>query len=299
MKQSPYNLCGKLQKNHPLAEYTSWKIGGSAEYFYEPADLNDLRLFLQSWQGRPIVMLGAATNVLIRDAGIKGLVVYLHNHLHKVDELNVFTLRVEAGVGLASLVQKCVHLGMIDASFMAGIPGTVGGALAMNAGAYGDCIWNHVVAVETINRLGEIKLRSAKEFTAGYRQVIGLAEEEWFVAAQLIFIHGDKQKMEERIREQLQKRRNSQPLDLPSCGSVFRNPRGDYAARLIEESGLKGKEIGGAKVSEKHANFIVNYAGAKAADVETLMQEIMVTVKQAHNVDLVPEVRILGEKDYS
>ncbi|MEI8054887.1 MAG: UDP-N-acetylmuramate dehydrogenase [bacterium] len=296
MKNIFLKLRGKLQQNHLLAEYTSWKIGGAAEYFYEPADLEDLSILLQSWKQRPITVLGAATNVLIRDRGIKGLIVYLRNCLNELNQINDFTLRVKAGVSLARLLQKCLDLGMCDAAFMAGIPGTAGGALAMNAGANGDCIWNHVACVETINRSGEIKLRQAKEFVADYRQVTGLTTEEWFVAAQLTFTHGNIQKMQLQIGEYLQKRRNSQPLDLPSCGSVFRNPQGDYAARLIEASGLKGRQIGGAKISEKHANFIVNCGGALAVDVEALMREIMLTVKSEHGIDLVPEVHILGEK---
>jgi UDP-N-acetylmuramate dehydrogenase len=296
MKNAFPKLRGNLRQNHLLAEYTSWKIGGAAEYFYEPEDLEDLRFLLQSWKQQPITILGAATNVLIRDKGIKGLVVYLNNRLNGLSELNDSTLRVEAGVGLTSLLQKCLSLGMCDAVFMAGIPGTVGGALAMNAGASGDRIWDHVTCVETINRFGEIKLRQAKEFIANYRQVIGLATEEWFSAAQLLFARGDAQKMQLQVSECLKKRRNSQPLDLPSCGSVFRNPQGNYAAKLIEASKLKGKQIGDAKISEKHANFIVNCGKASAVDVEALMREIMLTVKLKHGVDLVPEVHILGEK---
>lgn len=295
MEKTFPKLRGNLRQNHLLAEYTSWKIGGVAEYFYEPADLEDLRLLLQRWHEGPITVLGAATNVLIRDNGIEGLVIYLRNCLNELNELDDFTLRVEAGVGLARLLQKCMSLGMCDAAFMAGVPGTVGGALAMNAGAYGDYIWKHVIAVETINRRGEIKLRPAEEFTANYRLVVGLGTEEWFVAAQLFFARGDMQEMQHQISEHLQKRKSSQPLDLPSCGSVFRNPPGDYAARLIEAAGLKGRQIGGAKVSEKHANFIVNCGKALAADVEALMQEIIFTVKQTYKVDLIPEVHILGE----
>lgn len=298
MKNIFSKLRGNLRQNHLLAGYTSWKIGGEAEYFYEPADLEDLKFLLQSWEQQPITVLGAATNVLIRDGGIKGLVIYLRNCLNGLDELDNFTLRIEAGVGLARLLQKCLSLGMCDAAFMAGIPGTIGGALAMNAGANGDCIWNHVACVETINRQGKIKLRQAKEFAASYRQVSGLAEDEWFVAAQLNFVRGnmDVQEIQLQVSEYLQKRRNSQPLDLPSCGSVFRNPPGDYAARLIEICGLKGKQIGGAKISQKHGNFIVNCENASAVDVETLMQEIVFTVKQKYNIDLISEVHILGEK---
>lgn len=294
MQNNFSNYRGTLQRNCSLARYTSWKIGGPAQYLYHPQGLSDLIIFLQGWQQQPIVILGAGTNVLIKDAGIPGLVIYLHNCLNGINQLDQGVLRVEAGVGLMSLVQECIALGMIDAAFMAGIPGTVGGALAMNAGAYGDCIWNHVSSVETINRFGEIKLRSAKEFVVSYRKVIGLSAGEWFIAAHLFFSRGEVQAVKQQVNTYLQKRRDSQPLELPNCGSVFRNPEGNYAARLIEMSGLKGRQIGGARISEKHANFIVNCGGATAADVEALMQEIITVVARMHGVELIPEVQMLG-----
>jgi len=295
MNKDLSKLKNKLQRNHPLAEYTSWKIGGPAEYFYRPMDLEDLVQIMRVWQEEPIMVLGAASNVLIRDAGIKGLVIYLRNSLTKFDELDDSNIRVEAGVELMHLVEKCVSLGMFDAAFMSGIPGTVGGALKMNAGAYGERIWNHVVAVETINRSGEIKLKQAKDFAVGYRQVDSLAKDEWFVAAQFNFTRGEVQAAKQQVQTYLQKRSKSQPLDFPSCGSVFRNPEGDYAARLIEACGLKGKQIGGARVSEKHANFIINCGNAIAVDVETLMQEIITKVESSSSVKLIPEVHILGD----
>lgn len=293
-----HKLRGNLQQDHPLAKYTSWKIGGKAEYFYEPADLEDLKLLLKNWHKRPITVIGAATNVLIRDKGIKGLVIYLRNCLNDLKILDDYTVSVEAGVGLACLLQKCTCFGMSDAAFMAGIPGTVGGALAMNAGANGSCIWNYVAAVKTINYCsGEIKLRDAEEFTASYRKVVGLPAEEWFVAANLFFARdGDAEKIKEKISAYLQKRKMTQPLEYPNCGSVFRNPQDNIAAQLIEASGLKGRQIGDARVSEKHANFIINCGKASAADVEILMQEIIYTVKQKYNISLITEVNILGEK---
>ena len=295
MNKDLSKLKNKLQRNHPLAEYTSWKIGGPAEYFYRPMDLEDLVQIMRVWQEEPIMVLGAASNVLIRDAGIKGLVIYLRNSLTKFDELDDSNIRVEAGVELMHLVEKCVSLGMFDAAFMSGIPGTVGGALKMNAGAYGERIWNHIVAVETINHSGEIKLKQAKDFAVGYRQVDSLAKDEWFVAAQFNFTRGEVQAAKQQVQTYLQKRSKSQPLDFPSCGSVFRNPEGDYAARLIEACGLKGKQIGGARVSEKHANFIINCGNAIAVDVETLMQEIITKVESSSSVKLIPEVHILGD----
>jgi UDP-N-acetylmuramate dehydrogenase len=294
MSKNLSKLKGTLQQNHPLAEYTSWKIGGPAEYFYQPADLKDLAQLLQIWEKEPVTILGAATNILIRDNGIKGLVIYLRNNLNNLQFLDDFNLRVEAGVSLMHLVKKCADADMTDMAFMTGIPGTVGGALKMNAGAYGDWIWNHVTAVETINRHGKIKTRSADEFKASYREIEGLAPDEWFAAANLVFTKGNLHEATKQIQTYLQKRAKSQPLDLPSCGSVFRNPEGDYAARLIEKCGLKGKQIGGAQISEKHANFIVNRGNATAVDVETLMQEVMTTVEKSTGIKLIPEVHILG-----
>ncbi len=295
MKKNLAELKNTLLTNHVLAEHTSWKIGGSAEYFYRPRNIDDLAKLLQIWPDEPITLLGAATNVLVRDKGIKGLVIYLRNSLNNFQKIGANTLRVESGCNLTQLVQKCADFGMIDAAFMAGIPGTLGGALKMNAGAYGDTIWHHVQAVETINRRGQIKFRKAAEFIAHYRHIEGLANDEWFIAAHLYFTLDNIEKTKQQIQTYLQKREKSQPLNLPSCGSVFRNPEGDYAARLIEANNLKGRQIGGAKVSEKHANFIVNCGHATAADVEALIQEIIITVEKANHIKLIPEVHILGE----
>lgn len=294
MNKNFAKLRAKLHQHHSLAAYASWKIGGPAEYFYQPTDLEDLAELLRVWPEEPITILGAATNVLISSNGVKGLVIYLGNRLTKLHELDDSNLRVEAGAKLMDLVQKCASLGMVDATFMSGIPGTVGGALKMNAGAYGDRIWNHVVTVETINRQGEIKLRGAEEFKIGYRQVDALTTDEWFIAAQLFFTRKNIITAKQMLQTYLQKRENSHPLHLPNCGSVFRNPEGDYAARLIEASGLKGRQIGGARVSEKHANFIVNCGNATSDDVSSLMQEIMTAVEKSSGVKLIPEVHILG-----
>jgi UDP-N-acetylmuramate dehydrogenase len=288
-------LKGKIYRNHPLAKYTSWNIGGPAEYFYKPTDLDDLVQVMLAWQDEPITILGAGTNILIRENGIKGLVIYLCNSFNRVREIEDCCLHVEAGAMLRDLVQKCIEFGMEDAAFLAGIPGTVGGALKMNAGAYGDFIWNYVVAVETINRLGEIKFRKADEFVPGYRHIKGLDKDEWIVASKINFERGDTKIIKEQVENYLQKRSKSQPLDLSSCGSVFRNPEGDYAARLISISGLQGRQIGGARISEKHANFIVNCGGATSHDVEKIMQEIIEAIEKEHGITLIPEVHILGD----
>lgn len=291
----PANARGIFYFDHSLASYTSWRIGGAAQYFYQPADLEDLAVFLQNWQGKSVIFLGAGSNVLIRDGGINGLVIHLRDRLNILEQVEEDVLRVEAGVLLAKLVQKCADLGMINAMFLAGIPGALGGALAMNAGAYGDSVWEHVGAVETIDKHGKIHIRKRDEFKIGYRQVIGLKKNEWFVAGHLKFPLLDKEEAKEKMLAYITKRRATQPLDEPNCGSVFRNPKNDFAARLIEVSGLKGARIGDAEVSEKHANFIVNKGHAKAFEVEALIDLIKERVLLLHGIDLVPEVRILGQ----
>ena len=287
---------GSLQQNHPLASYTAWKIGGPAEYFYQPHDLKDLTLFLKNNSATPILFLGAATNVLIRDGGIKNIVVYLRGSLNELERIDQLTLRAEAGVSCSRLLQQALHFSMTEAAFLAGIPGTVGGALRMNAGAHGDSIWNHVTAVETINKNGIIRLRNAQEFVHGYREVSGLDSQEWFIAGHFNFASGDLHKTEQHIRDLLLKRKASQPLDLPSCGSVFRNPPNDHAARLIESCNLKGARIGDAMISERHANFIVNLGNATSDNVEELMEKIITTVEKVHATKLIPEVKIIGDK---
>lgn len=287
----------KINKNQTLAPYTSWKIGGVADRFYVPKNLNELKLFLQDLpKDEPITWLGAGTNVLIRDGGIRGTVIYVKGKLNNILDMEDGTLRVEAGVSCSRLVRHALNLGR-DAAFLAGIPGTIGGALAMNAGTFGNHIWDNVVTVELIDRNGEIKVRSAKDFAIDYRSVVGLGEEEWFVAGFLKFGNKEESCIKERIKQLLQKRKKTQPLDEFSCGSVFRNPLEDHAARLIEAAGLKGKKIGGAKVSEKHANFIINENNALSCDIEALIQYIEEQVERKFGVRLVPEVKILGEME--
>jgi UDP-N-acetylmuramate dehydrogenase len=183
---------------------------------------------------------------------------------------------------------------MGPSEFFAGIPGTVGGALAMNAGAHGFETWERVESVQTINRRGEIRERASGDFSIAYRSVTGPAD-EWFVAASFKFEKDVIPKVD-TLNSMLARRRETQPLGLPSCGSVFKNPTGDYSARLIEAAGLKGHRVGGAEVSEKHANFIINRDGASASDIESLIEHVRETVLVEHGVSLMHEVRIVGEQ---
>lgn len=286
---------GKLLLNEPLARYTSWRVGGRADRFYIPAGLDDLREFLQGLDmNEPITFIGLGSNLLVRDGGVRGTVVLMHNVLTEM-KMEDGLVYAESGVTCAKLAKFCAKEAKQGAEFFAGIPGTLGGALAMNAGCYGSETWNTVKRVTTINRRGELHTRDAAEFVPTYRHIGMPVADEWFVAAWLALASGDAHEATQKIKALLAKRLASQPLNLPSAGSTFRNPEGDYAARLIEASGLKGYIIGGAQVSEKHANFIVNIGGATALDIELLIKHMRDTVQQKQGVLLQQEVKVLGE----
>lgn len=286
---------GKLLLNEPLARYTSWRVGGRADQFYIPAGLDDLRTFLQSLHAsEPITFIGLGSNLLVRDGGVRGTVVLMHNVLTAL-RMDGDLVYAESGVTCAKLAKFCAKEAKQGAEFFAGIPGTVGGALAMNAGCYGSETWNVVKRVTTINRRGVLNTRDAAEFVPTYRHIAMPVADEWFVAAWLELAAGDAHEATQKIKALLAKRLASQPLNLPSAGSTFRNPEGDYAARLIEASGLKGYIIGGAQVSEKHANFIVNIGGATALDIELLIKHMRDTVLEKQGVALQQEVKVLGE----
>lgn len=286
-------LSGKLYKNHDLAQYTTWHVGGPAKIFYQPYDLEDLSQFLKSIPfDKKILWLGGGSNVLISDEGFDGVVIYTKGSLTNIEVIDSFSVRVEAGATCSSLANFCAKNSLLGAAFLAGIPGTIGGALAMNAGAFDDEAWDNVVSVEVINRQGEIIIRTPEQYDIGYRHVVGPVD-EWFVAANFVFEKGDTAETYARIRELMAKRAKSQPLDAWSCGSVFRNPEGDYAARLIEASGLKGKTIGGAAVSEKHANFIINAGNATAKNIKDLIEYVQNEVEKQQRVELQLEVRIV------
>jgi UDP-N-acetylmuramate dehydrogenase len=290
-------LRGELSHDVPMRRHTSWRAGGNAQRVYRPADLPDLQHFLATLPAdEPLYFVGLGSNLLVRDGGLHGTVLLMHGALTGLRLEAPEEIYAEAGVAGAKLARFAAQHGLCGAEFFAGIPGTLGGMLAMNAGCYGSETWNKVVLAQTINRHGELRWRSAKDFEIGYRHVQLLQPaEEWFVAARLRFELGDSDAARQAIKVLLDKRMASQPLQLPNAGSVFRNPLGDHAARLIEQCGLKGKRIGGAQVSEKHANFIVNVGGASAADIETMIAEVQQTVAEKTGVMLHPEVRIIGE----
>ncbi len=286
--------------NEPLAQHTSWKIGGVAKQYFCPRDEADLAEFLRGLAPEEeIFWLGLGSNVLIRDGGFPGTVIHTLRMQSKIVILKQdptgIVIRVPAGVPCAKIAKFASKQHVVGAEFFAGIPGTMGGALAMNAGAFGSETWQHVVAVETVNRQGQIVRRLPSEFTVGYRTVTG-KEDEWFLAAELYFQPGDELQAISRIKELLKRRSDTQPIGLPSCGSVFRNPEGKFAAELIEASKLKGMRVGDAEVSTKHANFIINVGSASAHDVETLIEIVLQKVWHDHAVQLYPEVKFIGIK---
>jgi len=320
-------LTGKLKFDVPLAAYTSWRIGGNAECFYQPEDSTDLQAVLQHLpEHTPIYWIGLGSNLLVRDGGVKGLVINTNGVLNKLeiqcadsqlvkekacenagdtgtDPMCIMT--AQAGVACAIFSRKAAHYGIKGAEFLSGIPGTMGGALAMNAGAFGGATWNQLLRVEIINQAGEIMTRTADQFHVQYRKVElkeAVAKEnkgkkEWFLSGTFCFERDEQGLMQNksRIRQLLKQRAETQPTKQANAGSVFKNPDNDYAARLIESCGLKGKSVNDAQISEKHANFIINKGHARAEDVESLIAEIKAKVLLKYQIKLETEVKIIGE----
>ena len=293
--QQSQQLRGVLRVDEPMSKHTSWRVGGRAQRYYQPADIQDLALYLSRLEkSEAVTWIGLGSNVLVRDGGIAGSVIATSGVLNGLSSISTKSVRIEAGVACAKAARFCARQSLQGAEFLAGIPGTMGGALAMNAGAFGGETWNIVTAVETVTRNGDLKIRLPEDYQVGYRSVSGPAG-EWFVAAQLSLESGNSEESLARIKQFLNKRSDTQPIQLPNAGSVFKNPPGNFAARLIEASGLKGFKIGGACISEKHANFIVNTGAATAADIEALILHAATVVEQLQGVKLEREVRIIGE----
>ncbi len=289
-------LRGELREDEPMSRHTTWRVGGLARRYYRPADLADLVEFIRRLpEDEPLYWIGLGSNLLVRDGGVGGTVIATSGMLNAMERIDEQRVRVESGVSCALVARFCAREGLAGAEFLSGIPGTMGGALRMNAGCFGGETWQLVEQVETVDHLGVLRTRSPNEYRVGYRHVEAPLG-EWFVAAQLKLEAGDTEQLQNRIRELLELRGASQPTRLPNAGSVFRNPEGDYAARLIETAGLKGRCIGGACVSDKHANFIVNSDNATATEIEALIELVQNEVELKHGISLQREVHIIGER---
>ena len=280
--------------NEPLSRHTSWKVGGPADVFFTPNDRNDLSHFLKSNDGS-ITWLGNGTNILVRDGGVKGVVVSTRKTFNNIELMDKSSCKAEAGVSCFELAMYATKNDLGPAAFFSGIPGSIGGALTMNAGCFGHETWEFVKSVEVIDRNGVIHHLDPKEFSISYRSV-SFPFPLWFLSCEMIFPDEGVTTMEE-LKSLRDSRIERQPLGENTCGSVFKNPEGNHAGVLIERSGLKGFRIGGCSISEKHANFIVNDKGATARDIETLINHIQNTVKDRFGIDLDTEVRIIGEHD--
>jgi UDP-N-acetylmuramate dehydrogenase len=286
---------GRRAAHEAMSRHCTWRAGGAADRLFEPADLDDLIAFLHSAPAdEPLYWIGLGSNLLVRDGGLRGTVIATGRGLAGLDWTADGTLRCGAGAACAKAAKVAAKRGCTGGEFLAGIPGTIGGALAMNAGAFGYEIWNMVVSVETIDRAGTLRERPADEFRASYRRIEGPTG-EWFVSGSLRFDAGADGAAAGRIRALLNLRNEKQPLGLPSCGSVFKNPPQDFAGRLIEAAGMKGARRGGAYVSPKHANFIINDGTASAADIEGLIEDVRSRVLEKTGVALEHEVKIVGE----
>ncbi|NVZ10824.1 UDP-N-acetylmuramate dehydrogenase [Allochromatium humboldtianum] len=290
-------LRGQWQFDEPLSRHTSWRVGGPARRLYRPADADDLVEFMRGLDpDEPLLWLGLGSNLLVDDAGFPGTVILTQGTLDILERRGNDRVYAEVGVASAKLARFAARHDLTGIEFLAGIPGTLGGALAMNAGAWGGETWSFVRRVWTLDRQGQVHERDAAEYEPAYREVRGPTG-EWFLAAELELTPGDGAASLARIRELLDQRAATQPVGQPSCGSVFRNPPGDHAARLIDSLGLKGLRIGGAEVSSIHANFIINRGGATATDIARLIEQIQQTVERHTGIRLMPEVRrIAGEQ---
>ena len=294
------NLRGELRLNEPMARHVSWRAGGAAARTYAPVDVDDLAVFLRSVpRTEGLYFVGLGSNLLVRDGGVRATVVFTHWALRQIAMVSKGErdIEIHAGAGISSpkVARFAALHGAEGAEFLSGIPGTIGGALAMNAGCFDGETWQLISNVTTIDRAGQLHQRGRDEFQIAYRSVKGPAD-EWFVSATLRVPRGSGEKSRNKIKALLSKRIASQPLQQPNAGSVFRNPPADHAARLIEACGLKGRRIGGAEISRKHANFIVNSGGASAADIEALIDLAQSTVREKFGVELEREVRIIGER---
>ena len=276
-----------LKYNEPMSKHCSLRSGGETSQFFQPVDIQELSTFLKS-NTKPILMVGLGSNLLVRDKGFKGVTVHTKN----LKELTISDNSIESGAGtsLAKLSRFALANFKYGAEFLSAIPGSVGGALAMNAGAFGSEIWKYVVSVKTMNFSGEIEDRLPGDFEISYRSTVHKNSNEFFVSAVFNF---NLEKQNDNVGELLKKRNSTQPIGLPSCGSVFKNPKNHFAAQLIESSGLKGYCIGGACVSEKHANYIINQNNATAMDIEKLIAHIQDTIKQKFNIELETEIIII------
>jgi UDP-N-acetylmuramate dehydrogenase len=287
---------GRIALSEPMAKYTTFRIGGPADIYLDPLDKEDALALIRYLHREkiPYFLMGNGSNILISDEGITGAVVNLEvgfNYMRLEDD---GTIVAGAGVKLAKFVDFCIGNGKGGAEMLAGIPGTLGGAVIMNAGAYGGEISDYMVSVELIR--GDRLVGISKQ-EGGFAYRTSNLQGDVILEAVFDFPAGIPETMKVVRRETMLKRNSSQPVQWPNAGSIFKNPPGDYAARLIQECGLKGERVGGAAISEQHANFIVNLEGATARDVRALIERARCAVRERFGVELELEIKLVGFQD--
>ena len=297
MPEFALNLRGAFETGVAMSRYTSWRVGGQADYMFTPADEEDLVTLIQELpQEIPVFWLGLGSNLLVRDAGFEGVVIRTQKGLNKLEQISDTDVYAQTGVACAKMARYTSQRKLSGVEFLSGVPGTIGGALAMNAGAFGGETWDWVKSIRCCTADGEVVELKQDQLEKGYRYVN--LPKGYGILSAIFALNVDESITDgrEKIKNLLEKRGNSQPVQSANAGSVFRNPTGDYAARLLEESGLKGHQIGGASYSTKHANFIINHGDATANDIELLIELGQSRVLENFNIKLEPEVRIIGRQ---
>lgn len=286
----------KVWVDELMSRHTTFKIGGPADYFVQPTSWQEIDAVLKVCKEEkvPYFILGNGSNLLVSDDGFRGVIIQLFRNMNEI-EVNDTEIRAQAGALLSGIAAAAKNASLTGFEFAGGIPGTLGGAVVMNAGAYGGEMKDVLKEVTVMTKDGEIRVLQASELELGYRTSIVKKEEYLVLEAVIKLGIGDQEQIKEKMRELTEQRVSKQPLDYPSAGSTFKRPEGYFAGKLIMDSGLRGYRVGGAQVSEKHCGFVINAGGATAADVVQLMKDVSGVVKEKFDVALEPEVKFLGD----
>lgn len=289
------SVCKTVLKDEPMSRHTSFRIGGAAEFFALPEDAEEIQKIFKLCKTHdvPITVLGNGSNVLVSDAGIEGVVISVSDKMSKI-EINGENIFAGAGVMLSRLANTAAKNSLSGLEFASGIPGTLGGAIVMNAGAYGGEMKDVIEAVGVMDSDGNVFEISAKDAGFGYRTSV--FSKYLVLYGKLRLKKGDQEEIKAKMAELNAKRKEKQPLNFPSAGSTFKRPEGYFAGKLIEDAGLKGYRVGGAQVSEKHSGFVVNAGGATAKDVKALIEDVQKKVKHDFGVTLEREIKYIGRE---
>lgn len=285
-----------VRQNEPMKSHTTFRIGGPADYYLCPHSTKELQEVLAICREEqvPFFILGNGSNLLVSDKGYRGTVVQLWKNYSDIKTEGI-CITAKAGALLSKIAAEALDAGLTGMEFAAGIPGTLGGAVVMNAGAYGGEMKDIIREVKVLDRAGNIQTLSGKEMSFGYRTSIVKERGYIVLSAVLELKPGKREEIRRNMEELREKRVSKQPLDMPSAGSTFKRPEGHFAGKLIMDAGLRGFSVGGAQVSEKHCGFVVNKGNATAEDVLELIREVQEQVKKQFGVELEPEVKFLGE----